>query len=212
MNAVIFDLDGTLIDSAEDIGLALKRTLDELGLTYLMPKDVSRLIGGGVRALLERVLGERFREEHVKIFRKYYFDMPVYNTKPYPGVPETLEKLKDLGIPMIVVTNKMEDLSREILKILGLDRYFELIVGGDTFGEKKPSPLPVRKALENLGLEPASALMVGDTDSDIIAGRLAGTKTAVALWGYVHSTTERADFELESPLEIVSLAEQVSGV
>ena len=212
MNAVIFDLDGTLIDSAKDIGLALRRTLDEIGMPFLMPEDVSRLIGGGVRALLERVLGEKFREEHVKIFRKHYFEKPVFYTRPYEGVPETLEKLKDLGIPMLVVTNKMEDLSREILKILGLDRYFELIVGGDTFGEKKPSPLPIKKALENLGLEPASALMVGDTDSDIIAGRLAGTRTAVALWGYVHSTTEIADFELKTPLEIVSLAEQVSGV
>jgi len=186
MNTIIFDLDGTLIDSAQDIALALKKTLEDTGLLHLMPGDVSRLIGGGVRALLERVLGDHFREEYVGIFRKHYFQNPVHHTRAYEGIPETLENLKS--------------------------RYFDLIVGGDTFEEKKPSPLPVLKALERIGAKPFNALMVGDTDSDIISGRKAGTRTALALWGYTHSVKEKADFEFEEPAQILNLAEQVSGV
>ena len=206
MRAFIFDLDGTLIDSAEDISLCLKKTLEEIGLEDRMPSDVRKLIGGGVRALLERVIGEGFEDWHVKVFRKHYLGNPVVYTRPFPGMPETISELKDRGYTLLVVTNKMEDLSREILKILGLEKFFSLIVGGDTYEEKKPSPLPILRALEKLGLEPSECLMVGDTDSDILSGRRAGTRTALAGWGYTCSVSEKADIVLEKPEDLLQLS------
>lgn len=212
MKAYLFDLDGTLIDSADDIALALQETLKELGMPEKMPENVRRLIGGGVKALLEQVLGEDFREEHVRVFRKYYVGNPVVYTRPYPGIPETLRSLKKRGVPLVVVTNKLEELSLRILEKLELLDFFELVVGGDTFSEKKPSPLPILKALEFIGIEPGESLMIGDTEADIESGRKAGTKTALAKWGYVRLNSLKPDYLLNRPEELLSLASQGSDV
>ncbi|MDQ7038199.1 MAG: HAD-IA family hydrolase [Aquificota bacterium] len=202
----LFDLDGTLIDSAEDIALCLRLTLEDIGMEDRMPEDVKSLIGGGIRALLERVLGEDFREDHVRIFRGHYLDNPVVHTKLYPGVEEVLRTLKKKGKATAVVSNKLEELSREILKRLGVLDLFDLVVGGDTFEEKKPSPVPVRKTLDLIGCDPDEAVMIGDTEADIVAGKGAGTKTALALWGYVKVNSERPDYTLKTPKDILSLA------
>ncbi|MDQ7081658.1 MAG: HAD hydrolase-like protein [Aquificota bacterium] len=138
------------------MAFCLKETLEEIGYAEKMPPDVRRLIGGGVRALLERVLGEEeFREEHVRVFRRHYLANPVINTRPYEGIPEVLEKLREKGFILAVVTNKMEDLSRQILRILGIEGYFNLVVGGDTYPEKKPSPLPLINALREMEVPPS---------------------------------------------------------
>ncbi|WP_457600128.1 HAD family hydrolase [Hydrogenivirga sp.] len=211
MKAVLFDLDGTLIDSADDIALSLRLTLDELGMSERMPEDVRRLIGGGVKALLQKVLGEDFREEYVKVFRKHYLSNPVVYTRPYEGIPELLTELKKGGVLLAVVTNKLEELSTEILKRLGMLSLFEIVVGGDTFGEKKPSPIPLLKALEFMGVEPEESLMVGDTSADIQAGRNAGTKTALAEWGYVQLNSAEPDLYLSSPEDLLNSTFRVSG-
>ncbi len=211
MKAVLFDLDGTLIDSAEDIALALRLTLDEIGMPQRMPPDVRGLIGGGVRALLEKVLGKDFREEHVRVFRRHYIENPVVHTKPYPGMEETLRELRSRGVKLAVVTNKLEELSVEILRRLKLIDLFDLVVGGDTFEEKKPSPVPILKTLEFIGVDPEESLMVGDTEADILSGKGAGTRTALALWGYVKTNSVKPDIYLSSPIELLSLAWRVSG-
>jgi len=210
VKAFLFDLDGTLIDSAGDIALALKKTLKELGMEDRMPSDVRNLIGGGVKALLERVLGEDFREEYVSVFRKHYISEPVVYTKPYDGIKQALSKLRSEGISLAVVTNKLEDLSVEILRRLDMLDYFDVVVGGNTFSEKKPSPLPVIKTLEFLKVEPEEAVMVGDTEADILAGKGAGIKTALAKWGYVKMGSAEPDFFLEKPYELLNLASRVS--
>ncbi|GAB6065579.1 HAD family hydrolase [Aquifex pyrophilus] len=209
VNAVLFDLDGTLIDSAEDIALALKKTLKEIGLEEYYPKDIRPYIGGGVKALLERVLGDKFREEYVELFRKYYLENPVVYTRVYEGVPEVLEKLKEDKVKLAVVSNKLEELSREILRRLGIINYFEFIAGGDTFPEKKPSPLPVIKTLEHLGIEPQKAIIVGDTEADILSGKGAGTITALAEWGYVRLNSEKPDFVLKKPEDLLKILDSL---
>ena len=205
MRAILFDLDGTLIDSAEDIAFSLRLTLEELGVPERMPPDVRGLIGGGARALLEKILGKGFKDEHLEVFRKHYLTNPVIHTKPYEGIPETLEELKDRGIRLAVVTNKLEELSVEILRRLNLLDLFEVIVGGNTFGEKKPSPVPVIKTLELIGTQPEESLMVGDGEADILAGKRAGTKTALAGWGYTGQGSVSPDFFLKEPEEILDL-------
>ncbi len=205
MKAVLLDLDGTIIDSADDIALALKRTLREIYMEDKMPADVRKLVGGGVKALLEKVLGDDFREEYVDIFRKHYMNNPVVYTKPYKGIPEVLRTLKKRGLKLAVVSNKLEELSVEILKRLKLLDLFEVVVGGDSFSEKKPSPLPVSETLKLLGAEPASSVMVGDTETDLLAGKGAGTLTALAMWGYINVKFIEPDYKLSTPYDLLNL-------
>ncbi|RUM28563.1 MAG: phosphoglycolate phosphatase [Aquifex sp.] len=205
MEAILFDLDGTLIDSAEDIGLALRKTLKEIGLEEYYPRNIRNYIGGGVKALLERTLGDKFKEEYVELFRKFYLENPVVYTRPYEGIPEILSDLKNKGYRLAVVSNKLEELSREILKRIGLIDYFDFIAGGDTFPEKKPSSVPILKTLEIMGVEPSSSLIVGDTEADIVAGKEAGIKTALAKWGYVKLNSVKPDFILNLPRDLVKI-------
>ncbi len=211
IKVILFDLDGTLIDSAEDIGLILRKTLKDIGLEELHPGDIRKYIGGGVKSLLEKVLGDKFKEEYVELFRKHYLSNPVIYTKPYEGVPEVLRDLKSKGLKLAVVSNKLEELSREILNRLELLDYFDFVAGGDTFSEKKPSPLPVLKSLEVLGEKPEDSLIVGDTEADIVAGKSAGTKTALASWGYVRLNSEKPDFVFKKPAEILSVLDSLGS-
>lgn len=211
IRVVLFDLDGTLIDSAEDIGLALKKTLEDLGLEDLYPKNIREYIGGGVKALLEKVLGDKFREEYIDIFRKHYLSNPVKYTTPYPGIPKVLKELKSRDIKLAVVSNKLEELSKEILRRLDLISFFDFVAGGDTFSEKKPSPLPIIKTLEILNEKPEGAIIVGDTEADIIAGKGAGIKTALANWGYVKINSVEPDFIFQEPTDLLKVLNSFSS-
>lgn len=205
IKALLFDLDGTLIDSYRDIGIHLNRTLRDFGLQEVNIESVKSMIGGGARELLRRFFPDGNIEEALKVFRSYYMQEPVIYTRPFEGIPQVLARAYSRGIKLAVVTNKMETLSRLILKRLDLLEYFSLIVGGDTLSEKKPSPLPVTYALKELGVSPAEALMVGDTEADLTAGRLAGTKRGLAKWGHVKIEREVPDFEFEKPSDLLSL-------
>ncbi|RMH05082.1 MAG: HAD family hydrolase, partial [Aquificota bacterium] len=194
LKALLFDLDGTIVDSYKDIGLHLNRTLELFGLEPVELEKVKSMIGGGAKELLKRFFSDGLLEEAIKVFREFYMQKPVIHTKPYGGVKELLDYAKGKGFVLAVVSNKMEELSVKILKELGIYDYFSLVVGGDTYPEKKPSPLPVIETLRKLKVEPKEALMVGDTSADIRAGRLAGTLTGLALWGYVRLEEEKPDY------------------
>lgn len=205
IRALLFDLDGTLIDSYKDIGIHLNKTLELFGLEPVEIEEVKAMIGGGARELLKRFFSDGLLEEALRVFRDFYLKEPVIHTRPYEGIGELLEYAKGKGIPMAVVSNKMEELSVKILKELGLYEYFEVVAGGDTYAEKKPSPLPVIETIKRLRVDPAHTLMVGDTSSDIRAGRLAGTLTGLANWGYVRIEEEKPDYTFENPQDVVLL-------
>ncbi|MFN3870010.1 MAG: HAD family hydrolase [Aquificaceae bacterium] len=203
LKAIFFDLDGTLIDSYRDIGIHLNRTLKDFGLPEVDIESVKYMVGGGARELLKRYFPDGLLEEALKIFRSYYLQEPVIYTKPFEGIVQLLEVCKEKGIRMAVITNKMEGLSRIILERLELMGYFSLLVGGDTYPEKKPSPLPLLESLKLLNLSPQEVLMVGDTEADMKAGRLSKVKRGLAKWGYVKLVEESPDYVFESPLDIL---------
>ncbi|WP_457624844.1 HAD family hydrolase [Persephonella sp.] len=183
----LFDLDGTLIDSSKDIAVAVNYALGKLGRASLPEEEIIKHVGYGGRKLIEGVLNtadEDIIEEGVRLFREYYFSNPAEYTVLYPYVREILEKLKESGKKVGIVTNKYEDISRQIVKKLKIDGYIDILVGGDTTQKKKPDPEPVLYAVKNLGSRPDISVMIGDSEADVKAGKDAGLKTVLVGYGF----------------------------
>ncbi|NPA51715.1 MAG: HAD-IA family hydrolase [Aquificae bacterium] len=209
--AYFFDLDGTLIDSSKDIAQATNYTLQALGYSPMPEEEIMKHVGYGGRKLLEGVLGKSDQElidRAVSIFREYYFENPVVYTQPYPNAVELLEKLKKEGKKLAVITNKYENVSKEILKKLGLNDYIDMVIGGDSLEEKKPSPKPVLFAIESFGDKPKDTLMIGDSETDIISGKKANTKTCLVTFGYGKkdlAVSYKPDYIISSLKEVLTL-------
>jgi phosphoglycolate phosphatase len=161
VRALIFDLDGTLIDSKLDLIHSVNAMLRELGRGELREETISAYIGHGAPKLVARALGENGAEEErqraLDFFLRYYESHKMDTTSAYPGVAETLEKLA--SVPMAVLTNKPVRISVRILDAMGLSQYFRAIYGGNSFLTKKPDPLGARTILRELGAEPGEALL-----------------------------------------------------
>ncbi|GBE36878.1 phosphoglycolate phosphatase [bacterium BMS3Bbin07] len=182
---IIFDLDGTLVDSSRDITNALNYALKPYGFKAMTVDETIKLVGEGISRLIEKVIGtERMeiKNDVLRRFLEFYSDHLTEYTRPYPDVTDTLDKLSTYR--KAVISNKREELSRKLLEELGLAPYFSHILGSDSTPEKKPSPLPILTVLKREGLTPAQALMVGDSNLDIEAGRKAGVITVGAGYGY----------------------------
>jgi phosphoglycolate phosphatase len=186
VRALIFDLDGTLIDSKEDLILSVNATLRELGRGELAEDTIAGYIGAGAPLLVARALGGGASEKEIQrgleFFLGYYEEHKMDNTRAYPGVPETLEALRDY--PMAVLTNKPFRISRRILGELGLEAYFRAIYGGNSFVTKKPDPLGVNTILREFGMAAHEALVIGDSQVDIQTARNAGTRAAMVTYGF----------------------------
>ena len=206
---VIFDLDGTLVDSIPDLTDAVNEFLRASGRPALAMEDVKRLVGKGARNLVERALGNGTEEEVEKalaIFLAYNDAHIADKTIMYPGVAETLHELRRQGIRMAVVTNKTEFLSRKLLSVIGIDRYFDSILGADSLPFRKPSPEPVLKALADLHIAPSGAIMVGDSINDIAAGRAAGVVTVGCTFGYgTDAELSQAEYRIDSMGQLLQL-------
>lgn len=189
--AILFDLDGTLVDSAADMAGALNHVLAEDGFPELSIPAVTRMIGGGIPLLIERALvahGETPTKTRVdEIYPRYrdaYVPRAVEKTRLFPGLVEVLETYRDAGVGLGVCTNKPEDISHVILEKLGVSSFFGVVIGGDTLSVKKPDPAPVIAGLERLGCEPANGLMVGDSAADANAAKAARVRTILVTFGY----------------------------
>ena len=209
VRALIFDLDGTLIDSKRDLIHSVNAMLQERGHGELAEETISGYIGHGAPQLVARALGDSCTEEERKralqFFLSYYEQHKMDTTRAYPGVTETVEKLA--GMPMAVLTNKPVRISMRILDELGLSRYFRAIYGGNSFETKKPDPLGARTILRELGAAPEEALLVGDSEVDVQTARNAGTLAAAVNYGFgVHDRNAYpADVYLERLDELPGL-------
>lgn len=182
---LIFDLDGTLVDSEKDLALSVNAVRNEMGFKPLPIARIASYVGQGVQALIRRAVGESASEKVVERvttrFLEYYRDHMLDHTVPYPGVREALDGLR--AKKLAVLTNKPVVFSRKMLAGLGLARYFAFIYGGNSFGQKKPDPVGVFKLLNDLKIPPEAAMVVGDSDTDVLTGRNAGVWTCGVTYG-----------------------------
>ncbi|MFO1152078.1 MAG: phosphoglycolate phosphatase [Rhodospirillales bacterium] len=188
---IIFDLDGTLVDSAEDIAFAVNKMLASLKLQPQPFAKILPLIGEGARRLVERALiaggGNRATdvEPALQEFLTFYAANLTRTTKAYPDVAETLQQLANAGFRLAVCTNKPEAHSRTILDRLGLTEWFAIVVGGDTVaGVRKPDPRVLAPIVDALGVTPGEAIMVGDSITDVALARAAGMPVIACEGGY----------------------------
>jgi len=180
---LIFDLDGTLVDSVGDLADAVNALRAESGLACLGEAQVAAATGEGAELLVRRCLpATLFEPAHLERFLELYAGrLQRPRTRPYPGIPELLADLS--GRRLGLVTNKPLAPTLQLLEKLDLRRPFGSIVAGDTLAEKKPHPAPVRRALEELGHRGEAALMIGDHHTDLRAGMAAGIATCFCAWG-----------------------------
>ncbi|SDU91240.1 phosphoglycolate phosphatase [Pseudomonas sihuiensis] len=209
---VMFDLDGTLIDSVPDLAEAVDRMLVELGRAPVGVEKVRDWVGNGARVLVRRALaggldhaavGEAETEEALARFLDIYADCH-HLTALYPGVHELLEALSTAAVELAVVTNKPERFVAPLLEQVGLGGYFRWIIGGDTLPQQKPDPAALLQVMHLAGVDAAQALFVGDSRNDVLAARAAGVPCVAVSYGYNHG---RPVAEEDPQLVVDNLAE-----
>lgn len=194
VRAVLFDLDGTLLDTAEDIAVALNRALAEQQTTPLAINQVRDLIGRGAPILIQRVVARLsprpWPVDPVLLLRRFYQhsdrmqESGEYRARPYAGVEEGLAQLHERGLRLGIVTNKTRHAAAGLLVHLGLSQWIDVVVGGDTVEHRKPHPQPLLSACEALEVPTSQTLMVGDSATDVLAARAAGLCIVCVPYGY----------------------------
>jgi len=193
-DAYLFDLDGTLVDTAPDINAALNHALTNAGLGQVNESLTRHWVGHGSKILIDQALRHHACvndniETLLKDFLAYYRENLASNSMVYPGVSDTLHRMIDRGAKLAVVTNKLEELSLPLLKQIGIHDLFDAIVCGDTASAPKPDAAPIYYCLKALGrIAISDALFVGDSDTDVKAANAAGMDVVCVRDGYNHGT------------------------
>jgi phosphoglycolate phosphatase len=188
---VMFDLDGTLLDTAPQIAEAANRMLVALGKPILPQAQISTYIGEGVQNLIKRCLtGNPHDEPDAELFTQAqplyhdFYEKNATDSQPFPTVVAALQQLKAHGYLLACVTNKPEKFTMPLLEKAGLADFFKIVVSGDTLPKKKPDPLPLLHICQKLGVLPAEAVLVGDSETDIQAAQAAGCFVVTVPYGY----------------------------
>ncbi len=213
---ILIDVDGTLVDSVPDLAYCVDEMMKQLERPPYGEDRVRNWVGNGVERLVRRALiGELDGEPEDADFERAYpifLDLYAENTSKrsvlYPGVREGVDYLKSAGYRLGCVTNKAAQFTLPLLKDLGVFDDFEIVISGDTLPKKKPDPLPLLHAAEHFGVEPAKAMMIGDSQSDVKAARAAGFQIICMSYGYNHGEDIRdyhPDAVLDSMIELQGL-------
>ncbi len=213
MNLIIFDLDGTLIDSRLDLINSVNAMLRHFHRPELPGEVVASYVGDGAPMLVRRALGdpedERFFTDALEFFLSYYREHKLDHTRVYDGIPEALQQIRSNGTQrkMAVLSNKPVNPSRVIVEALGIGDFFLRVYGGNSFETKKPDPLGVATLLKEAKTDPSHAMIVGDSSVDVLTGRNAGIATCGVTYGFAPHTLCEAppDVVVESPQELREL-------
>ncbi|NCF37161.1 MAG: phosphoglycolate phosphatase [Gammaproteobacteria bacterium] len=209
--AVLFDLDGTLIDTAPDMGGALNRLLLEEGLEPIPIERIRPYVSQGGLVLTRLGFDSKVPESEIEPLRQRFLDhyraIVANDSRLFDGYEGILSELEARSIPWGIVTNKPEWLTHPLLQQLDLAERSGVVIGGDTLEHRKPHPLPLQVAAERLGVNTEQCLYVGDDERDIVAGKAANMKTLVAAYGYIEDGTDierwGADGVIDSPGELL---------
>lgn len=192
MKLLIFDLDGTLVDSRLDLANAVNATLRHMGMDPLANERVYTYVGNGAPMLVRRALGESATEpqveEALEFFLEFYREHDLDHTVLYPGVRESLDRLREAGVQMAVLTNKPVRMSRHIVEGLGVGGHFFRVYGGNSFDHKKPHPVGIETLMNEAGVGRDATLMVGDSSVDVRTARNAGIACCGVTYGFQPET------------------------
>ena len=189
---VIFDLDGTLINTAPDLANCINLVMHDLNLPEQSLEKVISLIGNGLHKLLEDVLAEalgkkpnkKIVEKGYNLFIKYYKNNLTNKSHVYPSVLKNLDYFKSINIKLACVTNKLESFTQPLLKHFKIHKYFDLVLSGDSLAKKKPDPMPLECACRLLNVSAKNSMMVGDSENDVLAAKSAGINSVYVTYGY----------------------------
>jgi phosphoglycolate phosphatase len=206
---LIFDLDGTLVDSKKDLTSSVNYIRSRFDLPHLTEEEIARFIGDGALMLIRRALSERATESNVQsglqLFLSYYRAHMLDKTVLYPGVRETLDRLRDCKLA--VLTNKPVHFSCAMLDGLGIYRHFAAVYGGNSFEYKKPDPVGIYQILSDTKGNREKTWMIGDSAVDVLTGRNAGVTTCGVTYGYATESFRdyQPDYLIESLIELEAL-------
>lgn len=209
-SALLLDLDGTLLDTAPDMGGALNRLLEENGLAPLPASAIRPVVSHGSARLVSLGFPTATGDEYERL-RLRFLDIYALNladhTRLFPGAEALLAELERLGLPWGIVTNKPGWLTDPLLQALDLDGRAACVVSGDTLPERKPHPLPLLHAASVIGIAPGRCVYAGDAERDIQAGRAAGMTTVVASYGYISAEDDPRSWQpagmVTEPLQLL---------
>ena len=213
IRAVLFDLDGTLIDSAPDLGAAVDKMRTDRGLAPLPLERYRPMAGAGARGMLGEAFGLVPEHPDFGVFREEFFcnyeTSLTHHTRVFEGVPELIESLLQCQLRWGVVTNKAERFALPITRAMPLFASAQAVVCGDTTAHAKPHPAPLLEAAVRLHLEPAQCIYVGDDERDIVAGQAAGMPSVAATYGYLGTGSPVSQWgahaEIKSPMQLLKL-------
>jgi phosphoglycolate phosphatase len=210
-NLLVFDLDGTLVDSQRDLTEAVNATRAWMGLAPLPQEKVSRYVGNGAPVLVQRALPDASEEDWsrgLQYFLEYYREHMLDSTTLYPGVREALDQLHGAGVPLAVLTNKPIRFTLQMLEGLQLDLHFFRVYGGNSFPEKKPHPMGLDALIAEACAVRKRTVMVGDSAVDVETARNAGVRACGVRWGFLPQSflASPPDFLIDDLRELVELA------
>ena len=215
---LIFDLDGTLIDSVPDLAAAVNHMLLTLHRQTFDENVIRFWVGNGAQTLVRRALcgshvidqdlDQEVFEQALEVFLTYYKSHLSINTVLYPQVRDTLQQLKAAGFRISIVTNKPFEFVQPILEGLGIAQYFEFCLGGDSLATKKPDPLPLLHTCKVLGVNTKDAVMIGDSKNDILAAKAAGIKSIAVSYGYNYGE----DISIYNPDIVIDDFSEILGI